>query len=101
MAVLSQEETLLEQVVSILRHCGVNAGWQDTGGRTYCVVIAEADVDLDEPKFWFGTAGESWAGQIEGESTGLWTDVASDEDNPTQVARGILEAITRFSQNQA
>ena len=93
---MSPEETLLEKVVSILRRCGVNAGWQDTGGRTYCIVVAEADVDLDEPKFWFGTAGETWAGQVEGDSVGLLTDVDSDEKSPAQIARGVLAALAQF-----
>lgn len=94
------QEQLLDRSVSILRRCGLNAGWQDTGGGTLCVIVADADGHLDEPRFSFGNAGMHWAAEVDGDPAGLWTDVAADEDNPTQIARGILAALTRFSQNQ-
>ncbi|MGD9933421.1 MAG: hypothetical protein AB7T37_06855 [Dehalococcoidia bacterium] len=98
---MEEQERLLDSAVRILRACGVNAGWQQTGGDANCLVVAEADGDLDEPKFWFGAAGDTWAAEVEGDPSGLWTDVASDEDNPAQLARGVLDALTRFARNQA
>lgn len=96
MNALSAEENLLETVAVLLRQGGVNAGWQDTGGGTYCVVIADADGDVDEPRFWFGTADESWAGQVDGSPSALWTDVPSSENSPERIAEGILAALARF-----
>lgn len=94
------DEALLEATVSILRRCGLNAGWQQTGGGVPCLIVSGADEALDEPRFWFGSAGDRWAAEVDGNPAGLGTDIHSDEDNPTQIARGILAAITRFSQNQ-
>lgn len=94
------DEELLDATVSILRRCGLNAGWQQTGGGVRCLIVSGADEALDEPRFWFGSAGDRWAAEVDGGTAGLWTDIASDEDNPTQIARGILAAITRFSRNQ-
>ncbi|MCC6387399.1 MAG: hypothetical protein IT302_08460 [Dehalococcoidia bacterium] len=95
------DAAVFDAAIAILRSCGLNAGWQQTGGNALCIVVAEADGDLDEPRFWFGTGAERWAAEIDGEPMGLWTDVASDEGNPTQIARGILAALTRFAQNQS
>lgn len=47
----------------------------------------EADCPLDEPRFSFGAVGETWAAEVAGDPSGLQTDLRSDEDNPTQVAR--------------
>lgn len=54
-------EEFLDRAVAILRSCGVNAGWQDTGGGVECIVIASADEPLDEPRFGFGTADANWS----------------------------------------
>lgn len=91
-----ESEELLEAVAEALRASGVNAGVQDTGGDTLCVVIAEADGSLDEPKFWFGTAGEEWAAQVDGDRSGVWTDVPSDEVDPAKIAAGILGALKEY-----
>lgn len=94
-------EQIYADAVRILRGCGLNAAAADTGGGTLCITVSEADAALDEPRFTFGAAGGTWAAEVAGDPSGLWTDVRSDEDNPTQVARGILAAIARFSQNQS
>lgn len=93
-------ENRLDAAVRILRSAGLNAGIADTGGGNLCVVVAGADEALDEPRFVFGTAAEKWAAEVASESPGLWTDVASDEESPAEVARGILVAIARWSQSQ-
>lgn len=99
MAPSLMDEQLLDAIVGILRRCGLNAGWQQSGGGIHCLIVSGADED--EPRFWFGRAGDRWAAEVDGDPAGLWTDIDSDEDNPTQIARGILAAITRFSQNQS
>lgn len=95
------DERLLDATAGILRRCGLNAGWQQSGGGTHCLIVSGADDQLDKPRFWFGRAGDRWAAEVDGDPAGLWTDIDSDEDNPTQIARGILAAITRFAQNQS
>lgn len=65
------------------------------------MVIAEAGMQLDEPRFSFGTAGDKWAAEIEDDPSGLWTDVSSDESDPAELARGILAALTHYSSSQS
>lgn len=91
------EDRLLDSVVQILRHCGLNAGVWDTGGGSVCIAVASPDGDLGEPRFLFGTAGEKWAAEVEDEPSGLSTTVKSAESDPKGIAFGILEAIARFA----
>lgn len=90
-------EGLLDDVVRILRDCGLNAGVSDTGGGILCIAIASPDGDLGEPRFVFGTAGETWAAEVLGEPDGLTTIVTSEEPRPAVVAGGILAALSRLA----
>lgn len=94
-------DLVCESAASILRSCGVNARAWDSGGDTLGIAITEADGDPSEPKFFFGTAGDRWGASVEGHPAGLWTDVPSDEDDPTRIASGVLAALATFSKDQA
>ena len=74
-------EQIYADAVRILRDCGLNAAVADTGGATLCITVSDADAALDEPRFTFGAAGATWAAEVAGDPSGLWTDVRSDEDN--------------------
>jgi hypothetical protein len=91
-----QDDELFAAVAEALRSVGLNAGTQDTGGGTECVVVASADRSLDEPRFWFGTAGEHWAAEVEDEAMGIDTDVPSSATDPNEIAAGILSALARM-----
>ena len=54
-------DQICADAVRILRHCGLNAAVADTGGGTVCIMVSGADTSLDETRFTFGTAGETWA----------------------------------------
>ena len=68
-------EQIYTDAVRILRDCGPNAAVADTGGGTVCITVSEAGAALDEPRFTFGAAGETWAAEVSGDPSGLWTDV--------------------------
>lgn len=93
------EDRLLDEVVRILRACGLNAGISDTGGGILCIAVASPDGDLSEPRFMFGTAAEKWAAEVEDEPAGLVTSVSSTASDPRAIAFGVLEAIARFARS--
>jgi hypothetical protein len=97
------DESFYEAVASLLRRAGVNAAWQDTGGGTMCIIIADADGASDDPRLVFGTAGEVWAAEVfeDGSSTtqGVQTTVASSTSDPTAVCAGILHALADVVQS--
>jgi hypothetical protein len=72
-------EELCEQVASELSSSGMNAVSWDSGGGTVGVGIAPGDTPPGELRFFFGTAGPTWAGELlddDGETVGkLHTDV--------------------------
>ena len=92
------EEEIINTAARLLRSCGVNAASWESGG-TLGIAISEPEAELDEPKFFFGTAAERWAAEVEGSPAGLWTDVLSNDDNAAHIAHGILAALTRFVQD--
>lgn len=96
-----EDERLYGDVVRILRVCGLNAGVSDTGGGIVCIAVASPDGDLAEPRFIFGTAGETWAAEVEDEPSGLGTSVDSEESDPAVIAHGIVEAIARFARSES
>lgn len=92
-----QDDEVVNAAAEILRSIGLNAGSQDTGAGTLCLVVAPAGNSLDEPKFWFGTAAEFWAAEMEGEPVGLSTDVPSSETDAGRIAAGILNALAQLA----
>jgi hypothetical protein len=95
------DERLFDDVVRILRACGLNAAVADTGGGIACIAVASPDGDLSQPRFLFGTAGESWAAEVDDERSGLVTTVSSDESDPRPIAFGILEALAHFARSNS
>ena len=92
----------LERVAELLRQCGVNASFWNSGGDTLGIAIHDGGDLPDDPHFFFGTAGDKWTGEDLADlhdGAGLETDVDSDEDNPTRIAFGILTALTERVRN--
>lgn len=93
-----------EEVARCLRTFGLNAVSWDSGGGMIGVGIAVGDSPPDELRYFFGTAAETWAGEVlddVGEvETGLTTTVASSVTDAAQVAAGILQALADFASLQ-
>lgn len=91
-------EMLCKQVAEELRLSGLNAVCWDSGGGVFGIGVAPGGTPPDELRFFFGTAGEFWAGEVfddDGEvADSAITDVPSDSDEPLLVAAGILRALS-------
>jgi len=87
----------LTQTAEALRAVGLNATTWDSGGGIEGIAIAAGDEPLDEPRFFFGTAGSQWAGEVLEESSyGVTTDVPASETDPKRIASGIILALSRY-----
>jgi hypothetical protein len=98
-------EELCERVAQELTWSGMNAVSWDSGGGMFGVGIAPGDTPPDELRFFFGTAGSTWAGELlddDGETIGeLHTDVSSDSAQPREIASGVLRAIADFARTRS
>ena len=90
---------LVDEAARIMRDCGLNATIVERRGHLGIGVRRVLPVE-DHPRFVFFPGTNCWEGTTDGAPAVLWTDVRSDEDNPTQLARGVFAALTRFAQNQ-
>jgi hypothetical protein len=87
----------LTETVEALRAFGVNAATWDSGGGMEGIAIAADEQSVDEPQFFFGTAGSHWAGEVlEAPSEGVTTDVPANETDPKRIASGIILALGRY-----
>jgi hypothetical protein len=98
MAIELEMEHRCDSAADILRQRGVNAATWDSGGGMIGIAIGRGGEPMDEPLFFFGTAGPAWAAEVVDEPLmSLPTDVPSWEGNPSEIARGILVALADHS----
>ena len=98
---MDEREALVDAVAERLRSFGLNAASLDSGGGLVGVGIAHGAAPADELRFFFGTAGDRWAGEIlnaDGEvEAGLTTNVSASADESDAIAAGILVAIADWA----
>lgn len=92
---------MLEEVVEILRTCGVNATEWDSGGGMVGIAVCRGDAPPDEASFYFGDADTTWAAEVldeEGNQIGdLPTGVDTESEDPNALAAGILQALAEYA----
>ncbi len=89
--------TLAEEEARELRRLGLNAVCWDCGGGTQGVGIAPGGTQPDYLRFYFGTAADTWAGEVLDDDGnvvgGIVTSVNSASQDLQVIAAGILDGL--------
>jgi hypothetical protein len=95
------DEATAAHIAESLRSFGLNAVSWDSGGGIIGVGIAPGGTPPDELRFFFGTAAETWAGEVlngDGEvEAGLTTSVPTSTKDTSAIAASILYALADFA----